>query len=208
MEAKTVFREIPINKRSLAHTRIIYGVGINDADYIVRPIINDKQLSCPYYSRWLDMLVRCYNEREHERHPTYIDCYVCDEWMRFSNFKSWMKTQDWKGKFLDKDILIQGNKEYSSDTCLFVTCAINNLLLDRKAKRGQYPQGVDFSKQLKKYRARVKVNGKEKHLGYFDNDTDAFEAYKTAKYLIIKDIAFQQTEPLKSALLNYKITRG
>ena len=117
-----------------------------------------------------------------------------------------MVKQDWKGNALDKDILIQGNKEYSSDTCLFVTSAINNLLTDHKSKRGQHPQGVDFNKNLKKYRARVNVDGKQNHLGYFYTAKEAFEVYKVFKKKVIDSIALQQKEPLKSALLNYKIS--
>jgi len=201
-----MFIELPVNKRSPPHTRLIHGVGINDANYIVRHIVNGKELFCPYYRRWVDVLARCYSKKEHERYPSYIECYACDDWLTFSSFKEWMKKQDWKGKYLDKDLLIQGNKEYSSDTCLFVTCAINNLLLDRKLKRGRYPQGVDFCKALEKYRARVRVGGKARHIGYFDTTKEAFDAYKARKYKIIKDVANKQDEPLKSALLNYKIS--
>ncbi|PHS02450.1 MAG: hypothetical protein COA78_21250 [Blastopirellula sp.] len=200
-----MFIEIPLGNKSNMR-RLVFGVGLNDAEYIVKPIINGKQLCCPYYAKWKDMIVRCYSEKEQKRYPTYIGCTVCGEWLFFSKFKAWMINQDWQDKQLDKDLLVQGNKLYSPETCLFISSAINKLLINRKASRGIHSQGVDFNRRANQYRARVRVNGKSKHLGFFDTDNEAFNSYKVAKYEIIKDIALQQTEPLKSALLNYKIS--
>jgi len=171
----------------------LFGVATNDADYYVRPIINGKPVVCPYYQKW------------HSKHPTYTGCTVCDEWLIFSYFKSWMERQDWIGKELDKDILAQGNGHYSPETCLFVSHAINSLLNDNKAKRGLYPVGVSFKKQNNKFQAYIKINGIKKHLGLFSTPELAYKAYKTAKYELIKQVALQQEEPLRSALLNYKI---
>jgi hypothetical protein len=45
-------------------------------------------------------------------------------------------------------------------------------------------KGVSFDKHYKKWRARIQINGKEKHLGYFDNIEDAVNArVKKAKEL-------------------------
>lgn len=186
---------------------LVYGVGTNDADYKVSRINpNGKQSLCPFYAKWRGMLSRCYSEHEQKRHPTYNDCSVCYEWLKFSSFKSWMIKQDWKGKELDKDILTQGNKVYSPETCLFVDSKINKLLNNHKAKKGTHPQGVHFSTKAKKFKAIVNANGDNIYLGLFSSSRLAFEAYKTEKYKIISDVALQQTEPLKSALLNYKIS--
>jgi len=49
-------------------------------------------------------------------------------------------------------------------------------------RKGRQYKGVDFRKWNKKYRAAIQVNGKPKHLGYFDNAKDAARAYnKMAK---------------------------
>jgi group I intron endonuclease len=41
-------------------------------------------------------------------------------------------------------------------------------------------KGVSFSKNKKKYKAYIVVNGKQIHLGYFDNETDAAKKYNEA----------------------------
>lgn len=40
-------------------------------------------------------------------------------------------------------------------------------------------KGVSFDKSKGKYRAQCVVNGKNKHIGYFDNAEIAYEAYKS-----------------------------
>lgn len=43
-------------------------------------------------------------------------------------------------------------------------------------KSSQFP-GVDWTKQRNKWRSRIQINGKQKHLGYFDKEEDAALAY-------------------------------
>ena len=199
------FIEIPATKKSLGMRKLIHGLGVNDSIYLTENIIDGKRFACPFYVKWKSMLERCYSEKYQMKMPTYKGCYVCDEWLIFSNFKAWMSKQDWHGKQLDKDILVQGNKIYSPSTCIFVTQNINTLTSDNKAKRGKFPVGVNFDKQKGKYEARFSVNGRSVRVGNFLNPSDAFEAYKIEKYKHISSIAIMQSEPLRSALLNYKI---
>ena len=98
-------------------SRLVCGVGVNDLRFIKAD--RGMKNRCPFYPRWRGMLQRCYCSMEYR--PTYKECFVCEDWLIFSNFKEWMKTQDWKDKHLDKDILKPGNKVYSLDTCCFVT---------------------------------------------------------------------------------------
>ena len=200
-----MFREVPASKTSIDRRKPIYGLGINDAKYTTAKIIDGKELRCPYYRKWKNMLTRCYSASYQEKQPTYIDCTVCDEWLTFSNFKEWMIKQDWKDKQLDKDILVQGNKLYSPEKCLFVSKEINLLLTDRKAKRGKYPIGVYWHGQRENFMCLIGVNGNNRYLGSFNTPEQAHEIYKKAKYRHIKNIADQQDEPLRSALLAYKI---
>ena len=202
---KAINKCIQNNKKSIAKQKTIYGVGINDADYYTQFTVEGKKMKCPYYSVWKRMLERCYSAKSQKNKPTYIGCSVDEKWLTFSNFSQWMKTQDWKNKHLDKDILIKGNKVYSSAGCLFVTKAINSLLITSKASRGDSPIGVNYHKLAGKYEAKLSINGKKKYLGLFDSKEAAHEAYKIAKYENIKQVAIQQTEPLRSALLNYII---
>lgn len=48
-------------------------------------------------------------------------------------------------------------------------------------------KGVCWSESAKKWRARITSNGKMKHLGYFDCESDAAEVYQTAAKADHKD---------------------
>lgn len=197
-----MFIEKPVNKVSLSLRKLVSGIGVNDASYIVQPSTNGVVLMCPFYRIWKAILLRCYTSTN-KKDPTYVDCYVCDEWIKFSNFKLWMEKQDWIGKEIDKDILIQGNKVYSPDTCLFVSKRINALVTIKKGREGKYKQGV--IKLYNKFYARCNIDGIQIPIGSFYTEGEAFAAYKEVKYKHIKEVAEKQSEPLRSALLKYKI---
>lgn len=186
----------------MSRTRLIYGIGISDADYTVKKITNNKEISCPYYRTWKAMMRRCYSDKFHQMCPTYIGCSVHEEWLSFMAFRAWMIKQDWKGKQLDKDITKPGNKIYSPSFCVFVTQDINKLLTDSAAIRGKYPQGVYFNKFANKFQAYIKINGIKKSLGYFSGPGKAAKAYVNAKYSHIIEIAKEQLDPrIKSGLI-------
>jgi len=187
-----MFIEIPANKQSISNRKTVFGVGINDADYVTQPRINDRQVTCPFYAKWHDMIKRCYHQKTLEKRPSYIGCSICDEWLYFSNFKSWMAKQDWDGMHLDKDIITPGNKIYSPDNCCFVTGALNMLLTDHAADRGIYPQGVDCDKRKSIYRSRVNYNGNSVYLGSHSTPELASAAYIRAKTQIILEEADNQ----------------
>ncbi|MCK5666846.1 MAG: hypothetical protein KAI17_25335, partial [Thiotrichaceae bacterium] len=100
----TIFIEKQIDRKTRlrkAHKKI-FGIGINDADYYVYLMNNNKIIGvCPYYEKWKSMLKRCYSNTWKASHPTYQNCSACDDWLLFSNFKYWMKRQDWENKELD-----------------------------------------------------------------------------------------------------------
>jgi len=187
----------------LKRRKPLYGVGINDSDYLTHHI--DKygnDVRCPYYSRWHGIIKRCYSSKFHIKRPTYIGCTVSEEWLTFSIFKKWMETQDHEGKQLDKDILFDGNKVYSADTCCFVSQDINSLLVDQKASRGKYPIGVCLDKRIGKYEAAVSINGKSKHLGRYATPQEASNAYNLAKSNHIIEKAKELTDiRVKEALI-------
>lgn len=185
-------------------TKLVFGVGINNADYCVSPTINGKRLHCKYYITWYSMLRRCYDSKTQIKYTTYIGCTVCEEWLIFSNFKKWMENQDFEGKQLDKDILIRGNKVYSPDSCIFVTDNINSLFVKSDASRGKYKIGVCFNKHDSKFIAQCQVNGKKKHIGCYLTEEEAYQAYVSFKTAHIHSIALEQTdERLREAMLNY-----
>jgi len=187
--------------------KLVYGVGINDADYVTQlkqttGFCDGKQKqkllkSCKIYQSWKDMLRRCYSPAFQQKYPSYKECTVCTEWLRFSNFKAWMDTQDWQGKHLDKDILLPGNKLYSPTTCVFVTQKVNKFLIDRKAARGLLPLGVYHAKRkdmvnelTKPYMSQLNNGqGKTRYLGMFSTPEEAHQAWLASKLELAKSLA-------------------
>ena len=199
------FPVIPISKQSIANRRLVYGVGVNDSDYMVNPKVNGKNNICQFYAKWSGMLKRCYSDRYLKGRPTYEGCKVCEEWLTFSAFKLWMTKQDWVGKELDKDLLVQGNKIYSPRSCIFVSRRVNTLLVDCGASRGEFMIGVSIA--INKYSAHCSTPEGNYRIGYFKSELEAHEAYCDIKYKLIAEVAANEGEPVKSALLRYKIPR-
>ena len=183
----------------------IYGVGINDSDCVVAKRINGKLLLCPFYKTWKSMLMRCYSEKWQEKYPTYNACTVCEEWLTFSNFRSWMDSQYWYMMQLDKDLLIEGNKVYSPESCIFVSGQLNLFTSRNEEKRGDYPIGVHFNKEKGKLQARCRnpFTKKEEYLGQFDCQNEAHKAWKARKHELSCQWAdIVGDERLKHALRN------
>ncbi len=183
------FVEIPANTTSLNLRKPIYGVGINDSKYFTQVTSPSGSTSvCPYYLKWKAMIARCYNPNRNVCHQTYSDCTVCSEWLVFSSFKAWMKTQDWNGKQLDKDLLIPGNKEYGPQSCIFVEGRINFLLTDSRSSKGEFQTGV--TKNKGRFKARCcKVNG-SRYSGSYSTEAEARAAYCKDKAKQCRNIAF------------------
>ncbi|MBL4874816.1 MAG: hypothetical protein JKY41_15910 [Rhodobacteraceae bacterium] len=199
----TSFIEIPASKRSLALRRPLCGIGINDANYMVFPRVDGNMNICPYYQSWANMIKRAYSSKTQLRQPTYKGCSVVKEWHTLSVFRSWMEGQDWQGKYLDKDLIVKGNKEYGPKTCLFVNRMINNLLTDSAANRGEYPQGVSLDCESMKYLSTCIVEGKQKKIGRFKSVDDAEIAYLEFKSNRVINISLTEEPIIRAALLRH-----
>lgn len=121
--------------------KLIFGKGVNDVEGKTQ-LQKDKKViwRCPFYDRWTNMLRRCYSKSYQKSFPTYVGCTVCEEWLRFSTFKTWMQFQDWEGKELDKDLLSGKSKIYSPETCGFIGKDLNNFIIQRST-RNELPLG-------------------------------------------------------------------
>jgi len=175
--------------------KLVCGVGVNDANYETQLGRGLSKWTCPFYAKWSNMIRRCYTDHYH----TYDKATMCDAWLIFSNFKSWMEKQNWQGKDLDKDIAVSNNKIYSPETCIFISSDLNKLLTDTGTKRGDYPKGVSLNDG--KFLARCSVRGRRKHIGRFDTPEEAFTAYKEYKSNHILELSEEHDEPLKSYLV-------
>ena len=172
---------------------MVYGVGYSSGDKY-KKYINGKRTKC--YKTWQGMLERCYNPYCINKHLSYIDCTVCEEWHDFQNFAKWYEENYYEIEgeeiALDKDILIKENKIYSPSTCIFVPKRINTLFTKSNKMRGSLPLGVTSSGE--KFRARcsiIKNNGKygEYYIGTFSTIEEAFNSYKIFKENYIKQVA-------------------
>ena len=180
----------------------VYAVGKNDADYPVRKKVDGRDFWCPYYRTWLDMMKRAYCKKYKERNPAYADVTVCHQWHSFMNFRSWMIQQDYESKFLDKDILILGNKIYKPEACVFVSRQVNNLFTDHAARRGELPIGVSYHKKNKKYQAHISINGKRKYICISASYMLAHCAWQREKADLIEKLAIEQdNQKIKNALI-------
>lgn len=184
-----------------------------DGNYVIGERINGKSKPTIQFRYWYNMIQRCYSDTYHKTHPTYKNCIVCDEWLNFQNFAKWFDNNYYQindeKMYLDKDLLLNNNKIYSPNTCVFVPAKINMITVKIKSKRGNYPIGVYKSNISDKYATTIKIDNKTYNLGYYNNVIDAFNAYKKRKEQYIKDIA-ERYKPyipnkLYDALLKYKI---
>ena len=169
------------------------------------------------YSTWNSMLQRCYSEKEHKRHPTYIDCKVCGEWHNFQNFTEWYEENYYEVKgermALDKDILVKHNKIYSPETCIFVPQTINKLFNKNLNTRGKSVIGT--TPHQGKYEVQCNMinpetgKSKKEYLGVYETQEKAFEVYKYYKEKNINQVAdyYKDKIPVKlyNALYEYVV---
>ena len=195
--------------------KLVFGVGVNDSNYVVEEretigYVDGKQKQkliwrCPYYQAWQSMLKRCYSIKYKDKNPTYKGCSVAEEWKTFSNFKAWMEKQNFKGNQLDKDLLFEGNKVYSPETCVFVTRMVNTFTIDRVNDRGEWLIGVNWNKGTNKFRSQCSnpFTKKREFLGYFTCEQEAHEAWLTRKLELAYELsAIQEDSRVAEALID------
>lgn len=164
--------------------RLVHGIGRNDATYPTSAAKGRKTVwRCPFYQAWLNMLKRAYSPAYHAEHPTYLECSVADQWNSFSVFRVWMEAQNWQGNHLDKDLLVEGNKIYSPETCVFVSRQVNLFLNDREAMRGDWPIGVSWREDKQRFHAACNnpFTRKQEYLGLFATPEEAHLAWAKRK---------------------------
>lgn len=173
----------------------VYGIGFIGNETCLNEEGSDIDKS---YSVWHSMLNRCQSAKFQERQPAYKGCSICEEWHNYSNFKKWFYENYYEIEgqkvALDKDILIKGNKVYSPDTCVFVPQSINNIFR-KNYHREEKSITTGVSKVGNKYIAMLSIyypdtkNNRVVKIGSYDNEIEAFDAYKKTKEENIKRIA-------------------
>lgn len=101
-----------------------------------------------------------------------------------------MEQQEWKGRDLDKDFLLESNRVYSPTTCVFLPSKLNKFIVTNGKSRGLYPLGVCYFKKDKRmvnerskpYKSEIcNHSDKRSHLGCYSTPKEAHQAYLKAK---------------------------
>lgn len=153
----------------------VYNMGTNDVPSMSRSL---------EYTRWASMLQRCYDPASLERDKSYLLTEVCDEWLTFSKFLSWIDGEIWRGKTLDKDLI--GKNLYSPETCLFISPELNRYWT---GARSPGLVGTNYEKDRRKWKASIKLpgDGRSKTLGRFNTEEEAHAFYMREK---IKNLSY------------------
>ena len=169
------------------------------------------------YRIYYNMLMRCYDPKFQEKHPSYKGCTAENDWLNFQNMAEWIENNYYEvpgeQMHLDKDILCKGNKVYSRETCIFVPQRINELFVKRDKSRGDCPIGVSPTSSCNYQATCNDGNGKYIYLGSYSSKEEAFQVYKVYKEKIIKETidSYEGIIPephysrLKEAMYNYEV---
>lgn len=169
----------PSTATSVAQRKPMCGVVVNDAHYMTTPTVDGSTLWDPAYRAWVNMLQRAYNQKYHAAHPTYVGVTVCKEWHSFIAFRNWWLDNYREGFSLDKDLLVEGNREYGPSACMYAPQWLNTFTIDCGAVRGEFPIGVSLHKQTGLYQSHCcnPITGKQHKLGYFTTPEAAHDAW-------------------------------
>jgi hypothetical protein len=110
------------------------------------------------------MRVRCKHKKE------YSGIEICGEWDDFKTFLADMGERP-EGMTLDRT---DGRKGYFAKNCRWASPTTQS-----RNRREQC--GVQWSKQMHKFKASIGMMGKAVHLGYFDDWLDAMCSRKSAE---------------------------
>jgi len=153
---------------------------IKNGSWELKVINRGGKRNHPLYGTYFNMIARCNNPKN----PNYKyyggkGVLVCTRWDGFNGFQNFIEDMGERpeGYQLDR---IDVNGIYCKENCRWVD---KYTQMGNTTKSGIFP-GVTWSKHNNKYRARIKVKGKEKHLGLFVSFDDA----KNARLNAIKNI--------------------
>jgi hypothetical protein len=141
-KTNTTYQNFKIGKIKNPYDKNTFGRGyIGEGKYLTR--IGKNTTS--NYRAWYSMMERCYAGEDRKYFPSYIGCSMHEEWWNFQTFCKW-REDEWytcgtERMHIDKDILINGNKVYSPETCLLVPQRINMIFMT-KVRKDNLPNGI------------------------------------------------------------------
>ena len=142
---------------------------------------------------WMSMLGRC-------ARTGHLKSEVCEEWKVFENFAAWASARYFEGAHLDKDVLGNGGRLYSPETCAFVSPELNLWYATGKWLRNKHVK----LRRVGGYRRYEAVVGR-KSFGVFLTEKRAKEASQQYILDTMARLAFSEPDPrIKNRLLSFK----
>lgn len=176
-----------IKKRTVSNKmhKTVYGVGFLG---VGKFNAKEQGMTTKEYCIWSNIIRRCYDEKTQQKHPTYKDVTVCEEWHNFQNFAQWYEENYREGFHLDKDIFCRECKIYSPETCCFVPQEINNVInrFDRDII-SNLPLGI--GKRGRNYHIQISRSGKSYGEYGITTIDEAIKRYEYLKENEIKRLA-------------------
>lgn len=159
------------------------------------------------YSKWANMMQRCYDKGTHKLKPYYAPCTVDIELHNFSNFRELYKENAMGDKKLDldKDLLLQGNTTYSAETCSLIPHFTNTLFETRRGTN----TCIVLKNSTGKYDVFMSILGKRVEVGTFDTEEEAKQGFVDYKQNYIREFAEKSKgkvpEKTYKAMMNWKV---
>ena len=166
----------------------VYGVGyLGRATQFSNTKLENSTKGNPHYIKWFSMMRRCYSEAKgFIDKPAYDGATVDPVWHNYTVFEKWSKAHEITAVRvdLDKDLLNPGGKVYSPVTCVYIPQWLNVAIANTRSNNAEEWAGVnkkgDKATRIKKYNARIQVQGKRIDLGLFEFADDCGMTYQYA----------------------------
>ena len=141
------------------------------------------------YSKWANMMQRCYDEETHRLKPYYAPCTAEIEFQNFSNYREWHRENAMGDRKvdLDKDVLIRGNSVYGSETCTLIPHFTNTVFETTKGIETNIIKNSDNGK----YDVIMSVLGRKEDVGSFDTEEEARQGFIDYKQDYIRKYAIK-----------------
>ena len=130
------------------------------------------------YSIWKSMKARTLNPKCAD----YLDyggrgITICDEWLDIHNFYTWSMSNGYeenKGLSIDR---IDNDGNYCPENCRWVSKNIQNRNKRIFKNNTSGYKGVSYTKKTGRYNAKITINKKQIHLGYYKTPVEGAIAY-------------------------------
>jgi len=141
-------------------------------DILTRVVFKGGSHTHPLHVTYYNMIKRCTNiKNDHYKYYGARGIKICDRWLGENGFKYFAEDMGERPHKYQID-RIDVNGDYTPENCRWVNIytQAGNTTISNPVP------GVGWHSQRKKWRARIKINGKEKSLGLYSNYEDAVKA--------------------------------